>query len=101
MKEKKQTERRILEKFVSNEQAKFRIGSITDGETPDFTIKTFERKKISIELTGLINKELKEKEEFRTAIVNRAWTLFKQKHQGNLNVHVVFSSREINCRRIE
>lgn len=98
---KKQTERCILEKFVSNAKGGFRIALITDSETPDFVIKTFEKKKISIELTRLINPELKEKEQFRTAIVERARDLFREKYSANLEVHVVFENRIIKCKKTE
>lgn len=98
---KKQTERHILEKFVSNPKGGFRIASITNSETPDFKITTFEKKKISIELTRLINPELREKEQFRTAIVERARDLFRKKYSANLEVHVVFANKIIKCRRAE
>ena len=98
MRDKKQTERHILERFVSNAKGGFRIAHIADNETPDFIIKTLEKKKISVELTRLINPELKEKEEFRTAIVERAHAMFKEKHAAILVVHVTFAYRIIKCK---
>ncbi len=101
MRTKKETERHILKKFISNERLQFRIASIQDNETPDFIITTFEGKKVSIELTGLIDPNLKSQEEFQTYIVTRAQEMFNEKHHVNLEVHVTFSANQIKCRRSE
>ncbi len=100
--DKKRTERHILEKFISNARLELRITSVDNGgEPPDFIITTFEKKRVSVELTSLINPELKEEEEFQSAIVNRAWEFFKEKYKVALEVHVTFAGNRIVCKRSE
>ncbi|WPC10434.1 hypothetical protein LEQ04_06500 [Riemerella anatipestifer] len=69
--DKKQIERYELEKFISNEELKFRVYNIKNSETPDFIVN-IDKKLISIEHTRLINPKLKQVEAYREKIINLA-----------------------------
>lgn len=94
--DKKNTERYILEKFVSNKSLKLPVISIKDWETPDFIIKT-PTNKISIELTSLFDPDLKEKESFQNSIIEKAEKIFEKTFSDKLRVLITFSKNPIKC----
>lgn len=82
---KKARERYILEKFVSNTELKLLVKNIKDCETPDFIIQMLD-KKISAELTSLINPKLKEIESFQDELIELAEKMFLENYNVNLRV---------------
>lgn len=97
---KKELERYTITKFISNEKLKLRALSLDDSETPDFIMKTMD-KKISIELTSLMNPQLKARESLNDSIVARAWELFDSKYEEKLNVWVTFYNWKPNCSKTD
>lgn len=93
---KKDHERFQLEKFVSNEGLKIPVTDIVNSETPDFIVKSV-KKTFSVELTQLINPDLKQKESFRNTIVKQAEEMFLEKYNDDLRVFVTFSNQPIKC----
>jgi len=93
MDKKKITERYQLNKFLSNPELNLRVVSIIENETPDFIVNASDRK-ISIELTRLINPNLKEIEVYRDKIVKNAEKIFLEKYSEDLYVLV-------NCENIK
>ncbi len=86
---KKELERYLLEKFISNESLSLRIKKIEESETPDFIIHEL-NKTFSIELTRLIHPHLIEIESLQEKIVNLALEKFKNKYTAKLTVYVNF-----------
>jgi hypothetical protein len=98
---KKDTERYILTKFVSNDILKLPVISIKDSETPDFIVQLIKDKKISIEITRLINPEHKKIEAFNNMIVEEAEKLFNNEFDEKLRVLITFSDKVIKCSKSE
>ncbi|MHA3045373.1 hypothetical protein JSO61_008635 [Riemerella anatipestifer] len=93
--DKKQVERYELEKFISNEELKFRVYNIKNSETPDFIVN-IDKKLISIEHTRLINPKLKQVEAYREKIINLAQKKFNQKYNADLYVLITFKNIKLN-----
>lgn len=87
---KKESERLILENFISHESLGLRVKRIEPFETPDFFIHDI-KKIIGVEITNLIHPDLIEKEAFKEKIIQAAYTLFKEKYNDNLEVLINFS----------
>lgn len=85
---KKEIERYTITKFISNGQLKLRVTSLEDSETPDFIMKTVD-KKISIELASPINPQLKARESLNDSIITKAWKLFDSKYRVKFQSQLV------------
>jgi hypothetical protein len=81
MSKKKDIERRYLNSFLKT--LELEVKSIEDSETPDFILQT-DKQTISIELTRLINQDLKIVEEFRNSVIRRAHEDFKLRYGKSL-----------------
>lgn len=92
----KNSERHIVEKFISNISVKLPAYSIKNNETPDFIIKTLSGD-LSIELTSLIVKSLKARESFQDLMIAKAADLFEKKYEEKLNVFITFSENSVKC----
>lgn len=95
MNKKKDIERAILDRFLINLDTSLKLISITECETPDFILETT-NKKISIELTNLMNPVIKEKEEFKNVIIKNAEKLFKDRN--NIEMYVVINFKDIEIK---
>lgn len=95
MDKKKISERHLLTKFISNPELNLRVTSIIDSETPDFIVKTTE-KRISIELTSLINPDLRQVEAYRNKIIKQAENRFKERYNEDLYMLVTFDNIALN-----
>ncbi len=93
----KEQEMIILKNFISNKSLNLKITSITESETPDFIVKNINQT-ISLELTQLIKKELREREVFLEKIVDNARDIFKAKYNSRLFVSVEFLNSKIILR---
>ncbi len=99
--QKKELERHILTKFVSNEKLKLPVTSIDNSETPDFSLKIYKDRKISIELTRLINPNLKKIESFNDRIIKKAQERFDKEFNVPLRVLVTFSDNYLKCSKLK
>ncbi len=97
---KKDTERIITTRFVSNIELGLPIIDVIDNETPDFIIETINQK-ISVELTNVVNPELKKREEIQNLIVSDAEKIFLDKYSVNLRVLINFNNIPIVIRKSE
>jgi hypothetical protein len=97
---KKAIERRYLENFLTSKKLEQEILSIEDSETPDFIVSTCD-KKISIELTKLIDVDLKFIEEFRNSVIRTAKKTFKEKYDRELCCLIGLRNIKLGEKRIE
>jgi len=91
---KKKIEERILGNFLSHPSLRLRVSGITPMDPPDFVIKRYVQKKfkrISVELTSVMNPNLKQMESAQKKIVDIAWGNFRKKYNTELVVLVYFS----------
>jgi len=100
MDRKKVSERHLLTKFISSPGLDLKVTSITDSEAPDFIIETVD-KKISIELTGLINPDLRQVEAYRDKIIKQAESKFREKYNEDLYTLVTFENVDLNSGKNE
>lgn len=91
MDEKKKSERRQLESFVSNENLKLRVCGIENRETPDFEL-ILEDGLISVEHTRLIDPKLIEVEQYRDKIIKQAQKRFEEKYPEKLYALITFQN---------
>ncbi|MEZ4721941.1 MAG: hypothetical protein R2813_08715 [Flavobacteriales bacterium] len=91
--QQKKLERFYLTKFISDPAHGLRIKRIEDSETPDFILHTL-NDLISVELTQLMNPNLKRHEVFQSKVVDMAREIFLSHHpRVSLDVHVTFSNQ--------
>lgn len=95
---KKETERIIIENFISNESLGLRVKSIEASETPDFFIHDA-NKLIGVEIRNLIHPDLIEKERFKDKLIQAARLLFKEKYKDEIEVLISFSDVPIVTKR--
>lgn len=95
---KKQLEQRVIEQFISHESLKLRVSAVNASETPDFIIKSL-RENYSVELTRLVNPEIKAIEVLQERIVEGAKELFVQKYKEKMRVWVTFNDVPIKCKK--
>lgn len=91
---KKDVEEWYLSKFVSNKSLRLRVASILPMDPPDFKISRHigkKRKEIGVEITRVINPNLKAEESAQEKIVRIAWEKFKAQYPDKLVVYVNFS----------
>ncbi len=94
-KQKKDTEKRTLIRFVSNKSLRLRIAGITAMDPPDFKMSRYVNKifkEIGVEITRVLNPQLKKFESAQHRIVELALLEFKKTHSDNLVVYVDFSN---------
>jgi hypothetical protein len=91
---KKDQEEYIIKKFISHKKLNLPVFAVIGNETPDFIIKG-PQGTYSIELTRLIDPEIKETEVLQEKIVNGARELFIKKYEENLRVWVTFNDLPI------
>jgi hypothetical protein len=100
-KTKKDVEERMLSSFVSNKSLRMRIAGITPMDPPDFKISRYvnkQFKEIGVEITRVINPNLKEGESAQERIVNLAHERFKKELSDKLVVYVNFSRTPFSYR---
>jgi len=95
-KKKKDFEKRLLTRFISNSSLRMRISGLhaLENEPPDFKIKRFvngQFKEIGLEITRIINPSLKEIESAQEKTVELARRKFRSELKENLVVYVDFS----------
>lgn len=88
MTEKKIFELHLLNNFIAN--SNMEVTSIIDDEPPDFIIE-IENKKISVELTRLINPNIKEVEKYKERVVKQVEKRFLDKYDVELYVLIKFT----------
>ncbi|MBN8837203.1 MAG: hypothetical protein J0I09_08090 [Sphingobacteriia bacterium] len=98
--EKKRQEFKWVQSFIGLNQKELSGMAVTQSETPDFILQS-PRKKISLEVTTLIDPELKKKESLKEKIVRQAREKAGGKYPDGLHVHVSFASEDIICRANE
>jgi hypothetical protein len=98
--DKKAIERRYLENFLTSKNLGQNVLSIEDSETPDFIISTSD-KKISVELTKLIDIDLKFIEEFGNSVIGTAKKTFNEKYDRELYCLIGLRNIELGEKRIE
>lgn len=85
-----------LKRFLANPNIGFSATNVERAnDPPDFKI-TVEDKIVSVEVTRVIDSELKEKEEFRNRIINRAATLFQEKYDDELYCLITFLNVQLD-----
>ena len=98
---KKASERYVLDRFLLNQVVKLSVSNIEEGETPDFVLRDNSNRIISVELSQIIQKELKRKEAFYEKIVSQAERLFIERYGDSVIAHITFSSKIISCKYSE
>lgn len=97
---KKAQERRWLNDFIGLFEKGLNEMGIIETESPDFILYN-DRKKISIEITSIVNPELKKGESLRQKIVDKAQEKDIDKYISGLHVHITFTECPIVCKGAE
>jgi len=97
---KKAQERQWVDTFINLYGRSLKEMIVTECETPDFTLHNF-HKKISIEVTSIVNSEIKKEESLRQKIVNKAKEKSIGKYLPGLQIDVTFIEEPIICKGTE
>lgn len=92
--DKKKSEERMLINFVSNKSLRLKISAISPMDPPDFKMRQYIGKRfvsVGVELTRVLNPDLKKFEAVQESIVRLAWEKFKRIYQDKLEVYVYYS----------
>ena len=100
METKKQIERKYIENFLTRKNLGLEIKSIEDSETPDFVLRTMD-KSISVEMTKLIDIDLKFIEEFRKSVIGTANKTFREKYDKELYCLIELLNIRLGEKRLE
>lgn len=91
---KKQAEKRLFTKFLSNQSLNHTVSSVCEMDPPDFSFDLFENnefKEVSVELTRIFNPTLKKNEAAQEKIMMLANDKFKKTRDDGLVVYVDFT----------
>lgn len=94
---KKAQELAWLQDFIKCRGKKITPMQIIPGESPDFILFN-NKKRISVELTALINEEIKASESLKNKIVEQAKGKFEHFYPKGLHVDIGFTEGKLECR---
>ena len=102
---KKDRENLIVTRFISNPSMYEHnlFSGLKSSETPDFSVNVYDREasnkqNVSIEITEVLNPELKQKESAQKRVVNLARDRFNKIRDDKLVVYVNFSNQPIDLK---